>query len=275
MRRRPYQTVLLYAAVIFATLVIAFPFVWLLITALKPYPEIYGFPINYIPREPTWEHFQYVFQLDFGTYFKNSVIVSGGAAILTVLVALLPAYATVKFDFLAKQPILISILICQMFPQIVFVIPFFMILSKLGLIDTYLGVIVSYLPFTTPIGVWLTRNFFAEVPVDIEEAAMIDGCSRFQTFRRIALPIALPGIAAVGIYAFLFSWSELMFSRSYLSTMSLQTIPVFLSLFVGQYQTRWGPLFAGSVVASIPPIIVFGFLQKYFIRGLTSGSVKG
>ena len=188
---------------------------------------------------------------------------------------MLPAYATVKFNFLAKQPILISILICQMFPQIVFVIPFFMILSKVGLIDTFIGVIISYLPFTTPIGVWLTRNFFAEVPVDIEEAAMIDGCSRFQTFYKIALPIALPGIAAVGIYAFLFAWSELMFSRSYLSTMSLQTIPVFLSLFVGQYQTRWGPLFAGSVVASIPPIIVFGFLQKYFIRGLTSGSVKG
>lgn len=275
MRRKPYQTVALYVAVIFTTVMIASPFIWLIITALKPYQEIYGFPINYIPKKPTLEHFEYVFQLDFGRYFANSVIVSGGAAILTVLIALLPAYATAKFDFLAKQPTLLSILVCQMFPQIVFVIPFFLILSRLGLIDSFFGVMVAYLPFTTPVAVWLTRNFFIEVPVGIEEAAMIDGCSRFETFIRVVLPLALPGIAAVGIYSFLFAWSELMFSRSYLSTMSMQTIPVFLSLFVGQYQTRWGPLFAGSVVASIPPILVFGFLQKYFIRGLTSGSVKG
>lgn len=275
MRRKVYQTIAIYGAVILTTLVIAFPFIWLIVTALKPYPEIYGYPINYLPKDPTLEHFKYVFQLNFGKYFANSVIVSGGTAILTILIALLPAYATAKFSFLAKEPILLSILICQMFPQIVFVIPFFLILSKLRLIDSFFGVMVAYLPFTTPVAVWLTRNFFIEIPSDIEEAAMIDGCSRFGTFRRVVLPLALPGIAAVGIYSFLFAWSELMFSRSYLSTMSQQTIPVFLSLFVGQYQTRWGPLFAGSVVASIPPIIIFAFLQKYFIRGLTSGSVKG
>ncbi|NMB11553.1 MAG: carbohydrate ABC transporter permease [Firmicutes bacterium] len=275
MRKKRFLNVILYVAVIAVTAIIAFPFLWLVITALKPYPEIYGFPINYIPREPTLEHFQYVFGLNFGRYFMNSVIIGAGTAVLTLLIALLPSYATAKFNFWGKEPVLLSILVCQMFPQIVFVIPFFLFLQRVGLIDHYFGIMLSYLPFTTPVAVWLTRNFFAEVPIEIEEAALIDGCSRMQTFMKVVLPLSLPGIAAVGIYTFLFAWSELMFALSFLSSSNMQTIPVFLSLFVGQYQTRWGPLFAGSVVASIPPIIVFGFLQKYFIRGLTSGSVKG
>lgn len=275
MRRKRLLSGLVYLAVISVTIVIAFPFLWLIVTALKPYPEIYAFPILYIPKNPTLEHFQYVFGLNFGRCFLNSVIVGTGTALLTTGIALLPSYATAKFSFIGKKPMLLSILICQMFPQIVFVIPFFLILRQVNLVNTYLGAMVSYLPFTTPVAVWLSRNFFAEVPKDIEEAALIDGCNRMQTFTKVVLPLALPGIAAVGIYSFLFAWSELMFALSFLSSTSMQTIPVFLSLFVGQYQTRWGPLFAGSVVASIPPIIVFGFLQKYFIRGLMSGSVKG
>ncbi|MBE3597608.1 MAG: carbohydrate ABC transporter permease [Limnochordaceae bacterium] len=275
MRTPRYLVALAYLGVTAAAIVIAFPFVWLVLTALKPYSEIYAYPLLYVPRQVTFEHFQYVLGLNFPRYFANSVIIGSGTALATVAVAMLPAYATTRFRFPGRHGLLLSILISQMFPQIVFVVPLLLTLRRLDLMNTYLGVIVSYLPFTTPIAVWLTRNFFAEVPQEIEEAAAIDGYSRMQAFFKVVLPLTLPGIASVGIYAFLWSWSELMFALSFLTSSDMQTVPVFLTLFVGQYQTRWGPLFAGSVLASVPPIIVFGLLQRQFIRGLTTGSVKG
>lgn len=275
MRIRRPLLILAYGGAAAAAIVVAFPFVWLVLTALKPYPEIYAYPLVYLPRHLTLEHFRYVIGLDFPRYFANSVIIGVGTAVATVVVAVLPAYATVRFHFRGRQAMLLSILVSQMFPQIVFVVPLLLTLRWLGLMNTYPGIIVSYLPFTTPIAVWLTRNFLAEVPREIEEAAAIDGYSRMQAFWRVVLPLALPGVASVGIYAFLWSWSELMFSLSFLTSSQMQTVPVFLTLFVGQYQTRWGPLFAGSVLASVPPMIVFTLLQRQFIRGLTAGSVKG
>ncbi|HEY8531626.1 MAG TPA: carbohydrate ABC transporter permease [Limnochorda sp.] len=275
MRRPWYASALLYGALTAAAVVITFPFVWLVLTALKPYAEIYAFPLTYWPKTITFEHFRYVLDLNFGRYFLNSVIVGLGTGVMSVLIAVLPAYATARIRFPGRKAMLLSILVCQMFPQIVFVVPLLLTLRALNLTNTYLGIIVSYLPFTTPIGVWLIRNFFMEIPGELEEAAQIDGCSRLQVLRRVVLPLALPGIASVGIYAFLWSWSELMFAMSFLTSERMQTIPAFLSLFVGQYQTRWGPLFAGSVLASLPPMVMFLFLQRYFIQGLTSGSVKG
>lgn len=275
MKRRWYTSVMLYTALTAVAVVITFPFVWLVLTALKPYAEIYAFPLTYWPETITFEHFKYVLDLNFGRYFLNSVIVGLGTGLLSVLIAVLPAYASARIRFPGRKPMLLSILVCQMFPQIVFVVPLLLTLRALGLTDTYLGIIVSYLPFTTPIGVWLIRNFFMEIPGELEEAAQIDGCSRMQVLRQVVLPLALPGISSVGIYAFLWSWSELMFAMSFLTSEGMQTIPAFLSLFVGQYQTRWGPLFAGSVLASLPPMVMFLFLQRYFIQGLTSGSVKG
>ncbi|BAS28023.1 carbohydrate ABC transporter permease [Limnochorda pilosa] len=275
MRRRGCARLLLYGGLIAVAMLTTFPFVWLVLTALKPYSEIYAFPLTYWPQNITFEHFQYVLDLNFGRYFLNSVAVGLGTGLLTVVIAILPAYASARFTFPGRRAMLLSILVCQMFPQITFVVPLLIILRGLGWTDSYPGIVASYLPFTTPIGVWLIRNFFAEIPKQLEEAAEIDGCSRLQALRRVVLPLALPGISSVGIYAFLWSWSELMFALSFLTSGDMQTVPVFLSLFVGQYQTRWGPLFAGSVLASLPPMVMFLFLQKYFIQGLTSGSVKG
>jgi multiple sugar transport system permease protein len=260
--------------VLFLCLIVAFPFMWLLITSFKTYPEIYAYPIKYLPHRVTFEHFYYVFKLNFLMYFKNSAIIGFGTSLLTLLIATLPSYASVRYSFQGKKLFMLSILFCQMFPQIVFVIPFFILLKSLHMLN-YLGVILSYLPFTTPIAIWMIRNFFIDIPVELEEAARIDGCTPGMVFYRIALPLALPGIASVGIYAFFFAWCELMFALSFLTSGRMQTVPVFLSLFVGQYQTRWGPLFAGSTIASILPLIVFGYMQKFFIKGLTAGAVKG
>jgi len=272
---RGFHRVIIYALLILVAGLVAFPFLWLLLTSLKTYPDIYAFPIIYIPQHITFEHYQVVLQHKFGRYFLNSFLISGGTGLLSVALAVMPAYAFSRFSFPLKRPLFVSILFCQMFPQIVFVVPLFLMLKALHLMDTHAGLVLAYLPFTTPIAVWLVSNFFHEVPVDLEEAALIDGCDRFQAFWRVALPLVLPGLAAVAIYAFLFAWGELMFALSFLPSQEKQTIPIILSLFVGQYNTRWGELFAGSVAATIPALAIFMFLQSYFVRGLTAGAVKG
>jgi multiple sugar transport system permease protein len=267
--------IIIYTLLVFVALVVSFPIIWLLITSLKTYPQIYAFPIQYIPKPITFEHYYDVLiGHDFLRYFINTTLISLGTGIFSVALGILPAYAFSRFKFPAKQAFFIAILLCQMFPQVVFVVPFFIMLKNLGFIDTLYGLILAYLPFTTPIAIWLMVGFFQDVPIELEEA-FLDGCSRFHTFLRIVLPLTLPGLAAVTIYAFLFSWGELMFAMSYLTSMKNQTLPILLSLFVGQYETRWGQMFAGSIIATIPALVIFGFLQRYFVKGLTAGSIKG
>jgi multiple sugar transport system permease protein len=274
--KRPWIKILTYALLILVSLVVAFPILWLLDTSLKTYPQIYAFPIQYIPNPTTFQNYYDVLVAhNFLQYFMNSTIISMGTGILSVTLAVFPAYAFSRFEFPAKKGFFIAILMCQMFPQVVFVVPVFIMLRTLGLIDKLPGVILSYLPFTTPIAIWLLVNFFKDVPIELEEAALIDGCNRYQTFSKIVLPLTLPGLAAVTIYSFLFSWGELMFAMSYLQSTKNQTIPILISLFVGQYETRWGQMFAGSILATIPALVIFGFLQKYFVKGLTSGAIKG
>jgi multiple sugar transport system permease protein len=274
--RKRLDRAIVYFLLIAISFIVAFPFLWLLLTSFKTYPEIYAFPVIYAPSTVTLEHYvKVMFQHDFARYFLNTSIISIGTGLFSILLAVMPAYAFSRFQFPTKRPLFISILLCQMFPQTIFLIPFFLMLKALHLMDTLPGVILTYLPFTTPIGIWFMSSFFREVPRDLEEMALIDGCGPFQAFFRVALPLVLPGLAAVAIYSFLFAWGELMFALAFLPGVNNQTVPIVLSLFVGQYQTRWGPLFAGSVAATIPALIIFVFLQSYFVRGLTAGAVKG
>ncbi len=151
---------ILYLVLSIIALIVAFPFIWLVITSLKTYPDIYHFPIIYWPSEVTWEHYGYVIRLDFLRYFLNSLVIGIGTAVLTIVIAALPSYAFGRLSFRGKRPLLLSILVCQMFPQVTFVNAFFVIFRRLGLINTHLGMMISYLPITTPIGIWILRNFF-------------------------------------------------------------------------------------------------------------------
>ncbi len=272
--KKKVKKAITYSLLIFLSVVIAFPFVWLILTAIKTYPDIYAYPIKYFVFEPTREHFDKIADMNFWSYFKNSVIVGTGTMFFSILIGLFPAYAFARHEFRLKRPLLTGVMVFQMLPVVVFLLPIFKTLNNIGILNTYIGLILSYLPFTTPISIMFMRTFFLSIPKSLEEAARIDGCTFGQAFRKVILPITLPGIAAVGVYAFLFSWSELMYSMSILTSKAKQTIPTFLQLFVGQYQTRWGPLFAGSILATIPPLIIFMILQKFFIAGLVSGSVK-
>ncbi len=263
-----------YILLTFISLVIAFPFIWLVLTSFKTYQEIYSYPIIYLPKSWTLEHYQKISSLDFKNYFLNSVVVGVGTMVFSLLIGIFPAYAFSRYSFRWKSELMVSVLIFQMFPMVVFLVPIFRFLDWIKLLDTHIGLILAYIPFTTPITIVFLRSFFLSVPKSLEEAALIDGCTRTKAFFKVIFPVTLPGIAAVGVYAFLFAWSELLYSMSLLTSKSLQTIPTFLSVFVGQYQTRWGPLFAGSVFATLPPLVVFILLQRYFISGLVSGAVK-
>lgn len=247
----------------------------MLVTSFKTYPEIYKYPINYIPEKITLEHYLSIFSTShLQRYMLNSVIVSTGAVIFTLLISLLPAYAFSRFDFPYKNILLPSIIVCMMLPQLVLVVPFLRILMSLKLINTHTGLILVYLTLTTAVAIWFLVSFFEKIPKELEEAAMIDGCGRLRTLINIVLPIMRPGISAVAIYAFFLSWNEFMFALSYLSSSNALTLPVFLGRFVGQYQTRWGELFAGSVISYLVPLIAFALLQKQFITALVKGAIK-
>jgi multiple sugar transport system permease protein len=223
----------------------------------------------------TWEHFEKISGMNFWQYFFNSIIISTGTMLISLIIGIFPAYAFAQYKFKGKTPLLLSVMLFQMFPMVVFLVPIFKLLNSIGLLNTRIGLILSYIPFTTPITIMFLRSFFITIPKALDEAAKIDGCTFMQSFLKVIVPISFPGILSVGIYTFLFSWSELMYSMSILVDKNIQNIPTFLSVFVGEYQTRWGPLFAGSFISMVPPVIVFLIFQKYFIKGLMSGAVKG
>ena len=274
MRRnlRPLGLVVLATIV---ALIVDFPLIWMVISSFKTYEEIFRIPIVYIPSKITLRHYAKALRVGIFSAFMNSIILAVLTSFLTIAIALLPSYSFSRFHFKGKYGMLISLLITQAFPQIVFVIPMLLTLKRLGLINTLPGVALSYLPFTTPVVIWILVNFFNAIPKDLEEAALVDGCGRLKAFFTIVLPLAAPSIAAAGVYSFVVAWSELMFQLTFLTTPNRMTLSVFLTSFMAQYQTRWGPLFAGCVITSIPPIIFFLILQKYFVKGLTAGAIKG
>lgn len=265
-----FRVVLLFVA----SLIVVFPLYWAVINSLKPYKEIYSFPPTYVPKSITFDHFKVIKEMAFSKYLLNSMIVSTMSAFLSILIAMLPAYTLSKYHMSLKKLIETSVILLQLLPMVVFIVPIFKFLKFTGLLNSFIGLSLSYIPFITPVMVMFLRGYFTNIPKTIEEAAIIDGCSRISAFFRIVFPISLPGIFSAFIYAFLTVWGELMFAMSFLTDPDKQTIPVFLSLFIGQYQTRWGPLFAGSVLATLPTLILFAFLQRYFISGLTAGALK-
>jgi len=218
--------------------------------------------------------------IEFGLFFRNSMIVCFSTMFIAMIAATFTSYALVRFRFLGNNTLSMSILATQMIPGVMTLIPIYILFKwvtdnmGLPLINTLGGLIFVYTAFFLPFSVWILRSFFAAIPKDLEEAAIIDGCTPFQVFWKIALPLAVPGIIATGIYVFLVAWDELMFVWILTSDKSVYTIPAGIRLFVGNFQNRYDLLMAASTVATIPILIMFLFLQKQFVAGMTSGAVK-
>lgn len=253
----------------------AFPFYWALVASVTPEARLFEEPTLW-PAEPVLDHYRALWdERDFWVPLRNSLVVAGTTTLFSVTVGSLAAYALARLRFRGKAAILGFILAVTLFPQISIVSPLFLLLRTLGLINTYPGLILPYLTFAMPLTVWLLVGFFRQLPADLEEAAFVDGASRWQTLVRVILPLAAPGLATTGILTFIYCWNEFLFALSFTLGPERQTVPVAIALFRGQYQVPWGQILAAAVVATAPVAALVLAFQRRIVQGLTAGAVKG
>lgn len=251
------------------------PYLWQFITSLKPNYELTKIPPVF-PERPTIIHYISIFKgHPFSRIILNSVIVASSTTILSLLIGSLCAFGLAKLRVRYKTLILGFILSVSMFPPIATVSPLYIIIRALGLRDTWWALIITYTTFSLPLSTWILTNFYREIPDDICLAARVDGCSPFQVFYKLFLPLSAPGIVTTAILVFIFSWNEFLFALTFTSTAVSRTIPVAIALFPGIHEVPWGDIAAASVVVTIPLIIFVLAFQRRIIEGLTAGAVKG
>ena len=252
-----------------------FPFYWAIVASFTPETVLFSSP-SLLPRAATLEHYRALFaERDFWVPIRNSLVVAGSTTILCVTVGAFAAYALARLDFPGKRPLLAFILAVTMFPQIAIVSPLYLLLRKLHLINTYPGLVLPYVTFAMPLAVWMLVGFFRQLPRELEEAALVDGASRWQAMRKIILPLAGPGLATTAILTFLYCWNEFLFALSFTLGPERYTVPVAIALFRGQYQIPWGQILAAAIVATLPVAVVILVFQRRIVQGLTAGAVKG
>jgi len=245
-------------------------------SSFKTRVEQFSIPPTFFPKNFTFENYTALFtELNFQSMLANSLVISLVSTAVAITIGALAAYSLSRFDFNAKPFVLGWILITRIFPPVTFVIPFYTIMNQIGLLNTRTALILSYIVFNLPFSIWMLINFFNEIPVEIEESALVDGANQFEIFYKIALPLTAPGIAATAIFNVVMSWNEFLYSLIFVQTPDLLTLPVGLAGLVTEYKILWGPMSAGGVISVIPIIIFVLFMEKHLIKGLTLGSVKG
>lgn len=250
-----------------------FPIVLIFLTSIKSRVDALAFPPVWFFK-PTLGNFREIFDLyEFGLYFRNSLLAASSSTLLAMLLGVPAAYSLARHEFRARSNVAFWILSIRMTPPIAAIIPLFILLRTLHLLDNLLGLVLVYCTFNIPFIVWMMRGFFEDLPVELEESAMVDGCSRLGAFSRIALVLAAPGLASTAILTFLFTWNEFIFALILTAT-SARTMPVAVQLFMRETGILWGHMTAAAVVMMVPTVILTFFIQRYLVRGLTFGAVK-
>jgi len=252
------------------------PFYWMIATSLKKDKEIYGFEATLIPRQPTLNNYTRLFTTTpFVKYLRNSTIIALGNTLASLLCACLAAYALARLRFPGRGLIARGLVVSYLVPPSLLFIPLFAVLATLSLIDTHQGLILTYLGFSVPFCTWLLMGYFRTVPLELEEAALVDGCSRLGTLVRIILPMSLPALAVVAFFSFTQSWNEFLYANVFVNSVEVRTITTGLTLFIVEDVFFWGPMMASTVLSVIPPLAVYFLFQRWLITGLTLGAVKG
>ena len=248
----------------------------MLITSLKTTADINTLDIQYWPANPTFQNYENVLQQsNFIYYLKNSVVVSVATGIIVLFVAITGGYGLSRYKYRGKGVTMLGFLVTQMIPMTLILVPMFLIFHRVNLGDTLTSLIIQYVVINVPFCVITMQGFFANIPIAVEEAASIDGCSKFQVITKIVLPIMLPGIIAVFVFAFIGAWNDLLGGVMFINSELNKTLPVGLSSYVGQFSINWGEMCAGGMLALIPSALLFVMVQKYIVEGMTSGAVKG
>lgn len=270
------KNIFIYVLLICFALTAIMPLLWMVITSIKPYNEVLSYPPTVIPSTINLDGFiNVLFKSYIPRAFINSLIVSIFTTIFALLLAIFGAYGFSRFKFFGSNFFLFTTLFGQMIPRVVLLIPLYILLLKFKLLDTYPGLIVSYLAFTLPLCVWFLKEYFEEIPRDIDAAALIDGCSHIQILFRIIIPISAPAIFTTGAFAFLTTWKEYVLALHLASTSATRTLPIALSIWKGQHIINWVQLMSATVIICILPIFVFIIFGKFLVSGIMSGSIKG
>lgn len=272
-RLRPALTVLLAAV---AVLVSIGPFAWMVVSSFKVTRELYAVPPTWWPEAPTLDHYRRVlFASNVPRYLLNSIIISAGSTVLALALAVFAAYGLVRGRFAGRQASQTFVAVAQLLPTAAIIVPLFVVLRYLGLVNTYLGLILVYMILTLPLSVWMLTGYIRSVPIELEEAAVMDGASWSRVLFRVTLPLITPGIAAVIVYAFVTTWNEFIFALVFAQDSHVKTLPIGIAEFTAEFTTDWGAVMAASTLMTLPVVALFIALQRLFIGGMTSGAVKG
>ena len=256
------------------------PMAWMVITSLKTGFAAMQYPPQWWPTEPTLENYAKLLDptnrvgKDFLRYFWNSMYVSVLTTILAVVVAVPAAYAFSRFRFPARTFLFFAVLLRNMFPAVIFLVPLFILMRWLGLVNTHWSLILTYLTFGLPLAIWLLKGFYDNIPIQLEQAARIDGATRFQAFFLIVMPLSSPGIIATSIYSFIGAWNEYIYAYTFITREDQMTLPVGIQRYFSEFATDWPGLMAATFLMSVPVVVLFLVLQRYFVRALTEGAIK-
>lgn len=265
-----------YLLLLLGVAIVAVPFWYMVATSLKPQAFIFDIPPSLWPRQATLANYVAALGKDrFAQYFLNSLVVAVAATALTILIAGMLAYAFSRLNFPGREPLFYVLLVGMMIPPVMLIIPQFIVAKYLHLLNSLGGLVLVYVTMNLAMQTFLLRGFFEGVPRDLEEAARIDGASHWTVFRRIVLPLSRPGIAVVAIFTFLYSWDEFPWAHVAIKETSRRTLPIAIALFQSEHLTEWGQVFAASIVALVPVVIVFIIFQRHFIRGIATTGLKG
>ncbi len=267
-KKTPYIVLIIFTAFLIS------PIVLMIFTSFKGYEEVFKWPPTILPQNPTLEAYVRVLNSEATLALRNSSIIAGSTTALVLLGSIFTAYALSRFSFRGSKKILLLFLVTRIIPPISLLVPYYLFLNSLGLINTYIGMIILYTYLSYPLIVWLLKSFFDEFPQELIDAALVDGCSRTGAILRVVLPLSATGIAAAAIISFLWTWNEFLYAVIFTNTFDVSPITIAVFLFVGDYVIEWHAMSAVGIFASLPTILFFIFAQKYIIEGLIKGGLK-
>lgn len=270
--RSPLASAGLHAGLLLGTVIALFPPLWLVVTSFKPKNQAFS---TALVQDFTFENYDHVLaDTHFLDWFGNSLVVVLGTTVIGVFIASTTGYALSRFRFPGMRPLLWTLLVTQMFPMAVLIVPLYNTMATLGLLNQPAGLIITYLTIAVPFCAWMMKGFFDTVPVSIDESGRVDGLSPFGTFWRLIMPLAKPGLAVTGFYTFVTAWAEVAYATAFMTGEPNMTLAGGLQTFVNQYGADWGSMTAAAVVIAVPAALVFGFAQRYLVSGMTAGAVK-